>query len=88
MDESEDEKSTHVDEKRTEGKERGGIGGLENCFFLTCQQFEDRIKGEDERRNTQEKEHRTKSLFSVIEIEYQNQKVGMKKIHLKNIQKI
>jgi hypothetical protein len=33
LDESEDEKSAHEDEKRTEGKERGGIGGLIKCFF-------------------------------------------------------
>jgi hypothetical protein len=33
LDESEDENSAHADEKRTVGNERGGIGGLINCFF-------------------------------------------------------
>jgi len=52
LDESEDENSTHADEKSTEGKERGGNRGTNELLFLICQQFEDQIKSDDEKKYT------------------------------------
>jgi hypothetical protein len=49
--------STPVDEKRTEGQERGrNRGGLINCFFSIVNKFEDQIKSDDEKKYTKKKE--------------------------------
>jgi hypothetical protein len=52
LDESEDENSAHADEKRTEGKERGRNRRTNQLLFLICQQFEDQIKSDDEKKYT------------------------------------